>query len=510
MSLNIDKLRFLISISNEPLKKGSKQSCPGISKNTIYKIFKIVKESGRTSKELLNIPNSELMKMFNFNKFVESRGNILIPNYLELAKIRKNHNVTVKELYHKHVEESKCKDKIPVKRSTFYSRLKNLTSKGDLTMRVPHNPGTKMEVDWAGKKFTVHLIDKQTIQAHLFVAVLPFSSLIFLKAYENEKIISFIDGISSALTSIGGTVKIITIDNLKTGIIKYDPYDPIINKDLSNLGKYYNIYIENTRAGKPKDKATVEKSVSLVYDVIKNLADGEFSSLNEFNESLSKKINSFNKLERYNGNYISRQDQFDLEELPTLGKLPDIPYMFEKVEFRKVANDYHILYETNHYSVPYTFAGEQVQVNISNQFLRIFYDGNKIAEHCRIPDKSYKTSTIAKHMPISHQEYLNTNYEQILVKAASIGQNVEKVIKKKISNNSANEKMNIRSCRGIINLATSGKFSCELLDIACAKALKLCNDEIKRNDILDIINSLPNDNISNINYISNKSIIEGG
>ena len=55
-------------------------------------------------------------------------------------------------------------------------------------------------------------------------------------------------------------------DNLKTGVIKPDLYDPKINRAYAELAAHYGCLIDPARAAKPKDKARVERPMPYVRD----------------------------------------------------------------------------------------------------------------------------------------------------------------------------------------------------------------------------------------------------
>ena len=52
----------------------------------------------------------------------------------------------------------------------------------------------------------------------------------------------------------GGVPKVIYLDNLKTGIIKPDLYNPIINKAYAELAEYYECFLNPCRVATPNDK----------------------------------------------------------------------------------------------------------------------------------------------------------------------------------------------------------------------------------------------------------------
>ena len=55
-------------------------------------------------------------------------------------------------------------------------------------------------------------------------------------------------------------------DNLKTGVVKPDLYDPKINRAYAELGAHYGLLIDPARVFKPKDKARVERPMPYVRD----------------------------------------------------------------------------------------------------------------------------------------------------------------------------------------------------------------------------------------------------
>ena len=55
-------------------------------------------------------------------------------------------------------------------------------------------------------------------------------------------------------------------DNLKTGVIKPDIYDPKLNHAYAELAEHYKCLIDPARAAKPKDKPRVERPMPYVRD----------------------------------------------------------------------------------------------------------------------------------------------------------------------------------------------------------------------------------------------------
>ena len=53
---------------------------------------------------------------------------------------------------------------------------------------------------------------------------------------------------------LGGVPRRVVLDNLTTGVIKADLYDPRINRGYEEMANHYGVLIDPARAGKPKDK----------------------------------------------------------------------------------------------------------------------------------------------------------------------------------------------------------------------------------------------------------------
>ncbi|MCL0041404.1 IS21 family transposase, partial [Dehalococcoidia bacterium] len=68
-----------------------------------------------------------------------------------------------------------------------------------------------------------------------------------------------------AFDFFGGAPKGIIPDNLKTGVIKADLYDPKFNQG-NELAHHYGIIIDPARSGKPRDKAQVERIIPYIRD----------------------------------------------------------------------------------------------------------------------------------------------------------------------------------------------------------------------------------------------------
>jgi hypothetical protein len=74
---------------------------------------------------------------------------------------------------------------------------------------------------------------------------------------------------------------------------------------------------------------------------------------------------------------------FESEEKPKLMALNPVPYDTEEIFSRSVTSDFHLQYESNRYSVPWTLVGMTVTVRVNNRELKVHYNQKFICSHER-------------------------------------------------------------------------------------------------------------------------------
>ena len=112
-----------------------------------------------------------------------------------------------------------------------------------------------------------------------FVIVLTCSRLMFLRTVLRLDQGSWVESHVLALEFFGGSPQRIVPDNLKTGVIKPDLYDPLINRAFGEFAGHYGCLVDPARRLKPRDKATVERHVPYARDSFFAGHAGEFTSL---------------------------------------------------------------------------------------------------------------------------------------------------------------------------------------------------------------------------------------
>jgi transposase len=99
--------------------------------------------------------------------------------------------------------------------SHYCHHLNQYLKNSDLSMHLEYQSGDMIMIDFAGKK--LHYIDDDTgelVECHVFVAILPFSGLIFCYAVHSQQTHDFTLCINAMLRFYGGVAITILCDNL--------------------------------------------------------------------------------------------------------------------------------------------------------------------------------------------------------------------------------------------------------------------------------------------------------
>lgn len=358
--------------------------------------------------------------------------------------------------------------------SQYCHHLGGWLNKQDLAMHLEYTPGDLMMIDFAGKRF--HYTEKDTakmVPCEVFAAILPYSGMIFCYAVASQQTADFVTCINQMLRFYGGTPKTILCDNLKTAVTKSDKYEPVFTDVCHQLSAHYRTTFSAARPYEPRDKAMVEKAVSIIYNnVYGPLRHDVFHSLEEVNRSFNDRLLLLND-KSYKGSPHSRKYFFDGQERQTLGSLPLEPFSLKKASTLTVQRNYHVqIREYNrYYSVPYQYVGKKVQVYYDNQTVEVYYDYERIAlHHHNTYIKAYYT--LPEHMPPNHQamqQRKGWTKEELLQQARRLGDGIGKAAALILDAHFYKEQ-NYKSCFGMLMLRN--KYGLSRLEAACNRALQ--------------------------------------
>jgi transposase len=440
----------------------------GINRNTINNYIQLFKSKGKNLEELKDLEEEKLLVLINEESppEVSKRQAELLAYFPQILKNKKRVGFTFKKMW----EEYKAEYIEGYAYSQFMEYFHRWNIKNEATLKLTHQPGDSLMVDYAGKK--LQWINKETGEVHdveVFVGCLPASGYVYVHASASQKKEDFINSITKCLEYIGGVPKMIVPDNLKSAVSKASKYEGIANRSLRELGLYYGAVLNPTRPYKPKDKALVERMVRLVYEQIYfKISQEVFHSLHELNMRILELLEVLNDrpLSQLN---CSRRELFLEIEKPALQALPPQAYMLKEFQRSKVQKTSHVYMskDKNYYSVPYRYIGKHVQVQYTSQIVEIFYNHHRIAKHFRTNTiKAYTTKK--EHLPSNHQFYLNWHPQLFMDKADEIGAYTGQYVKR-LFEQSGHVETKYKSAMGIVQL--NKKFEVSRIEKACQLAI---------------------------------------
>lgn len=341
----------------------------------------------------------------------------------------------------------------------------------DVSMRQTHVFGEKTFIDYAG--MTVPMINGETgeiIEVQIFIAALGGSSYVFAEATLSQSLPDWISSHVRAFQFFGGVPELLVPDNLTSGVTSPHRYDPDINPTYQDMAEHYGVAVIPARVRKPKDKAIAEKTVQMVEQrILAPLRNHQFFGLHEINAAIRPLLDELNRrpFQKLPG---SRLSQFEEFEKHTLKPLPSISYEFAEWKKATINLDYHIAFESNYYSVPYTYVKKQVDIRYTANIVEIFYKSYRIASHQRELYRKGRYFTLKEHMPEKHQQAVEWPPDRIIRWARTLGSFVA-LFAQQLMDARVHSQQAYRSCMGLIRLGK--RYGNDRLNNACKRALSI-------------------------------------
>ncbi|MGO1699884.1 MAG: IS21 family transposase [Micrococcaceae bacterium] len=337
--------------------------------------------------------------------------------------------------------------------------------------RVGHKAAQTVEVDWSGPTMQLHdpsVGKPRTV--YLFVACLPFSRYAFVEPSLDMKQDSWLRAHVAMFAAFAGSVPRVVPDNLKTGVIKHPREGEIVLNDAyREMAAHYSAAVLPGRIRAPKDKASVENTVAHVATwVIAGLRTQRFTSLPELKAAIADRVAAYNA-EPFQKRPGSRNSVFLAEEKPLLTGLPQVDYEISRwVYGRRVARNGHVMWERNHYSVPFAHIGTKVDLRITDRTLEAYRGTERLTSHLLLPDSAaneYRTNEA--DLPAG-EKYSPWDAARVREWAERIGPSTLVVINRVFESVSIDEQ-GLNAALAVLRL--SRRYSAERVEAACRLAL---------------------------------------
>ena len=346
--------------------------------------------------------------------------------------------------------------------TTVKTYIANIKKRDEIFVRIHTLPGEEAQVDFGYIGLTPDNNGKKR-KTWVFNMRLSYSRLDYYQKVYDQRVETFIDCHEKAFAYFGGIPDTVRIDNLKAAILEANFYEPIYQRLYSSFADHYGFKIIPCRIYRPNDKGKVESGIK--YFQCNFFLGRKFLSGDDVDIQIRYWLDHTCN-QRIHGTIRKvPREVFESEEKAKLKPLPLEKFKISTVGTRKVYHDCHVFIDYSYYSVPFEYVGKEVDIDISKELVRIFYQGREIAVHPRAAERG-KFQTNINHYP-KYKRYSDTEYQEAYqVKMAAIGPYAEQVFFLALKRR---PDCWMRTIQGILSLLKT--YPKEVIDLACKRAI---------------------------------------
>jgi len=233
---------------------------------------------------------------------------------------------------------------------------------------ITTGPGEEAQVDYGTGPMVRDPVTMKYRRTRLFALTLGCSrKAIWLLCFKSSSQ-KWCELHEEAFRRLGGTTRIVVLDNLKEGVIKPDVFDPELNPLYKDMLSHYGVTALPARVRHPDRKGKVERSVCYAQDTA--FKGKRYETLEEAQADLDAWAKRWADT-RIHGTTKRKVSEHFAEEKPSLGRLPNEPFRYYRFATRTVHLDGCIEVEAAYYGAPPHWIGKQVHVQWDQLWVRI-------------------------------------------------------------------------------------------------------------------------------------------
>ena len=322
-------------------------------------------------------------------------------------------------------------------------------------------PGEEAQVDYGTGPMVRDPQSGKYRRTRLFVMTLGYSrkSVRLLVFRSSSRVWAELH--EKAFRRMGGSPRVVVLDNLREGVLAADIYDPTLNPLYQHVLAHYGVVAMPCRIQDPNRKGKVESGVGHAQKTpLKGL---RFESLEEAQAYLDHWEQRWADT-RIHGTTKRQVAAMFAEEKPSLLALPIEPFRYYQYGERVVHLDGCVEVEGAYYGLPPGWIGRLVKVQWDALHVRILDPGTHqlVREHMRQIPGGYR---------INNEDYPNKtplSTVQLLARAARAGSHIGQLCD---AIHHEQGELGIRRILGVLSLAK--KYGVSAVEDACAAALQL-------------------------------------
>jgi transposase len=322
-------------------------------------------------------------------------------------------------------------------------------------------PGEESQVDYGSGPMVRDPQTGKYRRTRLFVMTLGYSRKAVRLLVFRSSTRTWAELHETAFRRLGGSCRVLVLDNLKEGVLTPDIYDPTINPLFKDVLAHYGVLALPCRVQDPDRKGKVESGVGHAKKT--PLKGMRFESLEEAQAYLDQWESRWADT-RIHGTTKRQVAAMFAEEKPFLLPLPLEPFRYYQYGERTVHLDGCVEVDAAYYSVPPGWIGKLVNVQWDSLHVRILDPRTHqlLREHVRQERGRHRIR------PEDNPKKTPLTTAQLLARAARAGSHIGAFCEQIHCHQG---EAGIRRILGVLSLAK--KFGVAAAEDACAAALEL-------------------------------------
>jgi len=330
-------------------------------------------------------------------------------------------------------------------------------------LRIEVKAAEEAQVDFGSAGMMYDPETERMRRAHIFILNLSYSRLPYVEFVFDQGQVTWVKCHMHAFEFFGGVPERIILDNLKSGILRPNTYDPIFNRAYAECAKHYGFIIDPAKIAKGEHKGKVERKVPTVRQQF--LSSHDFKDIKKANEEVGQWCSHDYGMQVHGTTKRKPLEVFLLQEKPLLKHLPEEQFDMPLWKEAKAHPDHHIVFDKNYYSVPTRYVGKKVWVRGGLQNVQIFHDGEMIKTHVRsYGEGAWRTDET--DYPPHKSRYLLKTTEYYQQEALKYGEYICQVVTRIMTEHAYR---NLRKVQAIFRL--SEKYGTEAVNLTCKRCI---------------------------------------
>lgn len=258
-------------------------------------------------------------------------------------------------------------------------------------LKLSFEPGDCAQVDWG--EFGDVFGDGRKI--HAFVMVLCYSRKIYVEFTRSERFEDFVRAHERAFRFFGGVLpKECWYDNLATAVSERMGKLVRFNARFRAYAGHHGITPYACTPASGNEKGRVEDGVKYIRSSF--WPDRQFHDFQDLKNQCAEWVSGTANVREHRATRRIPDLVFDHEEKQHLLGMNPHPYETDEIISKDVPPQFHLIFETNQYSVPWTLVAMVVTLRADDESVRIYYGGKQVASHARSYGK-HQTFTNPAH-----------------------------------------------------------------------------------------------------------------